>query len=112
MAEPDDQAASTPGPGRAGALDDDWREPWLSKIVEDPTKIPNVKLLYGYLTDSPDKEAVRVFFDPEMSWCIDVPKDAILHREGCSKSTSALGGSYLWIDRGAWSTCKTYRRQY
>lgn len=109
MANPDDEAAPGPGPTD---LRDDWRDPWLIKLVEDPGKIPSVMLLSGYLADSPDEKAIRVFFDLQLWWCIDIPKDAVLHREEIPKSTSWLGGSYLWIDRGAWSTCKTYWRQY
>jgi hypothetical protein len=115
MAEPNKEAAPTlgPGPARAAAdLRDDWRDPWLSRVIEKPNKIPNVVLISGYLTDSPDAEAVRVYCDPQLSWCVDVPKEAILHRESIPKSTSPFGGSYLWIDRGAWSTCKMYWRPY
>ncbi|MCS3519237.1 hypothetical protein [Bradyrhizobium elkanii] len=110
MAERNDEAVSEGGPGRPNNLSE-WFDPWLGKLIEDPNKIPNVMLLCGYTTNSPDEKAVRVFCDPQLLWCIDVPKDAILHREGYSTSTSPLGGSYLWIDRAAWWSCRTYRRQ-
>lgn len=110
MAEPNKEAA--PSTARVADLKDDWRDPWLGRLVEKPNKIPSVVVISGYLTDSPDAEAIRCYYDPQLLWCVDVPKEAILHRESIPKSTSPLGGSYLWIDRGAWPTCKTYWRQY
>jgi len=88
-----------------------WRDRWVSELVRDPDKIPETVLIAGYLGDSPDENAVRVFLDSQLQLAIDVPADSIAHREEISRTFSPLGGSYLWIIASELRNCKYYRRQ-
>jgi hypothetical protein len=54
---------------------------FVGKIVTDPTKPPNAVLLSGYLGDSSDDGHTRLYFDLELSSHVDIPNEAILHRE-------------------------------
>lgn len=86
-----------------------WRDAWVAELVkEDLNKIPDLLLLCGFIANLPDDKALRLFSDPQLRQCIDIPIDAILHRQEIPKSISPLGGSYLWIKRTSWPECKQY----
>lgn len=84
----------------------DWRDAWVTKLAADPAKNPETVLLTGYIADAPDNQSIRVFLDPQLQQWVDVPVDAILHREEIPRTVSVLGGSHLWLKRASWVNCK------
>ncbi len=88
-----------------------WKDPWVDALVHNPKEIPDTVLIAGYVGDSPDENAIRVFLDPQLRWIIDVPVAAIAHREPVPRNLSSLGGSYLWINAAAWADCKYHQRR-
>ena len=89
-----------------------WTDEWVTKLAADPNKVPGVTVLTGFIGRSSDGKSVRVFLNAELQNWADIPAEAILHREPVPKTVSPLGGSYLWVDRTAWSACKMNQVQY
>lgn len=83
-----------------------WRDAWVTKLAADPAKNPETVLLTGYVADGPDNQSIRVYLDPQLTQWVDVPVDAILHREEVPRTVSVLGGSHLWLKRASWANCK------
>jgi hypothetical protein len=54
---------------------------FVGKIVTDLKSPPNAVLLSGYLGDSSEDCHTRLYFDLELSSHVDIPNEAILHRE-------------------------------
>ena len=46
-----------------------------------PTNPPNTVMLSGYVGASSEDGHTRLYFDMELSSYVDIPNDAILHRE-------------------------------
>lgn len=103
--------AAEAGPPAADALRG-WHDPWVTALVKTPDRLPNLLFLAGYVGESPDHECLRIYLDPCLTQCYDVPGDAVLHREEIPRTVSPLGGSYLWIDAAQWRYVRAYRRQY
>ena len=78
------------------ALDD-----WVARLVPDPKDTPGLQLLSGYLGASPEERHVRLYLDEELSRYVDIPEEAIRHTRELPPEQSPLGGSLLWVDRGA-----------
>lgn len=83
-----------------------WTDDWVAKLAADPNKKPDVVVVTGFCGTAPEGKSVRVFLNAELQNWVDVPVEAVLHREAIPKSVSPLGGSYLWIDKSAWSSCQ------
>jgi hypothetical protein len=83
-----------------------WGDDWVTKLVADSTATPNAVALTGFIGRAPDRNSVRVFLHADLQSWVDIPANAILHREAIPKTVSPLGGSYLWVERTAWPNCK------
>lgn len=88
-----------------------WHDPWVKKLCGGDNVIAETVLIAGYLGDSPDAGMLRVYFDPYLTWAVDVPTDGIAHREEIPRAFSPLGGSYLWIAKDSWEARKPYQLQ-
>jgi hypothetical protein len=90
---------------------EDWYDAWIGKLVTDPGSIPDVTVVTGFVGPAAEDGAVRVYLDPQLQQCMEIPVDAIVHREEIPKTSSLLGGSHLWVLRNAMSRCKSFMRQ-
>jgi len=72
---------------------------FVDKIVGDPKQPPDTLLLSGYVGNSSEEGHTRFYFDPQLSSYVEIPDDAILHRQ--EMTGSPLGGSHVWIKRDA-----------
>src|SRR5580700_12076356 len=84
--------ASGPSP----RLDD-----WVSKVVIDPKQTPATVVLFGYLGASSEADAIRLYFDVQLSDWIEIPNSSILYSLALDTAQSPLGGSLVWISRDA-----------
>lgn len=89
--------ASAPAPGPAS----DAHASFVGKLVADPKQPPNTLLLTGFLGASSDEGHTRLYFDPQLSDYVEIPDDAILHRQDVPAGLSPLGASYVWVRRDA-----------
>ena len=76
-------------------------ENFVSKVVKDAKQPPDTLLLMGYPGASSEKGYTRLYFDAQLSNYVEIPDAAILHTQEIPAERSALGGSYIWIDRNA-----------
>jgi hypothetical protein len=74
---------------------------FVERIVKDPKDPPGVTLLSGYLGSSSEEACVRLYLDEELSRYVEIPEKAILHTQELTPEQSPLGGSLVWLDRGA-----------
>src|SRR5947209_19060749 len=74
---------------------------FVSKVVKDPGQPPDVLLLRGYLGPSSEQGYTRLYFDAQLSNYVEIPDAAILHTQKIPAEQSALGESYVWIDKNA-----------
>lgn len=88
-----------------------WNDDWVGKLVTEPGSIPDVTVVTGYIGTAAEDEFIRIYLDPQLQQSMDIPVDAIVHREEIPKTNSPLGGSHLWILRSAMSRCKSVQRQ-
>ena len=74
---------------------------FVASIVRDPANPPDTLLVSGYVGASSEPDAVRLYFNPQLSDYVDIPNDAILHSQKIPQESSGLGGSYVWIKSDA-----------
>jgi hypothetical protein len=84
------------GDGPNVRLDD-----FVGRIVQDPSQPPELLLLSGYLGASSEEGHVRLYLDEELSRYVELPEKAIRHTQELPPEQSPLGGSLVWLDRGA-----------
>ncbi len=77
------------------------KTPFVDKVVKDPKAPPDALVLSGYLGTSSEKGHTRLYLDPQLSDCVEIPDGAILHSQEIPPEASPLGGSYVWIQRDA-----------
>jgi hypothetical protein len=74
---------------------------FIARVVPDPKHAGDALLLAGFLGASSEPENTRIYSDASLSTYVDVEKADILHSEPLAKERSPLGGSYIWLKRGA-----------
>jgi hypothetical protein len=72
---------------------------FVAGIVKDPRRPPQTLMLTGYLGASSEDGHTRLYLDPNLSRSVEIPDDAILHRQDAGPGT--LGASHVWIKRDA-----------
>lgn len=78
---------------------DEWQDAWIGKLVTEPGTVPDVTVVTGFVGPATEAEYIRVYLDPQLQKSVEIPVDAIVHREAIPKTTSSLGGSHLWVLR-------------
>lgn len=73
---------------------------FVAKIVKDPKNPPATLMLTGFLGASSEDKHTRLYFDPHLSRYVEIPNDAILHRQDAA-SDNGLGAAHVWIQRDA-----------
>ena len=91
MTEREQQA--TEGTRRQGDL--------MARLVPDPSNVPDVKALVGWLGDSTREGHVRLYLSPDLDEYLDVPEEAVRHREDTGDQGSTLGATAIWVQRSA-----------
>jgi len=71
----------------------------VAAIVSDPASPPETILVAGYPGTSAFDGYERLYFTPDLSTWIDIPKDDILHQAPISGDP--LGAVYVWIRQGS-----------
>lgn len=82
----------------------------VSKVVRDPKRPPQVRVIRGYVGESTEDAAVRVYLDVELRRFVDIPSKEIVHLERPSKGGDALAPDLVWVGekamirhRGSWA---------
>jgi hypothetical protein len=83
------------------AVDGDWEDEFVSKIVRDPENPPATLMVMAYIGKSAKVDNVRLYLDAELGGYVDIERTSIIHVQKVPTSVSALGGAYVWIERRA-----------
>ena len=81
---------------------------WISALHEHWAAGKDWVLVTGYEGGVVENEMMRLFLDPMLWQAIDVPRDAILHRERIRGGLE--GATQVWVDRTQWCNC-IYRQR-
>src|SRR5262249_24276465 len=74
---------------------------FVARLVKDPANPPALIVLSGYEGDSDKDKHTRVYLDLQLSSYVDVPHDAVAHRESVTRDQSPAGGVYIWVAASA-----------
>jgi hypothetical protein len=73
----------------------------VAGLVPDPSNVPDLAILSGFLGNSSQTGHWRLYFTPDLSEWAEIPKASILHSVQLTHSQSPLGGTIVWVARTA-----------
>jgi hypothetical protein len=80
------------------------RDPWVSRVVEDPANPPAAVLLSGYVGDAAEEGRTRIYTDPSLASYVEVQDEDVLHHEALGGDQVPEGGSMVWVRADAMVT--------
>jgi hypothetical protein len=89
-----------------------WHDSWVTKLTGDGSEVPSLVGLFGYLGASPEPGRVRLYSDPQFTFCFEIDADGLAHRVAAPATYSPLGGSFVWITSAAWAEGTLLWRQH
>jgi hypothetical protein len=90
-------------------LNTDSQANWIAKIVEDPTDVPSLILMFGFVGKASKEDHIRIYLNPMLNCLSEIPKDAIIHQQDVSGPQFPLGGTFFWIATREASRILTYQ---
>jgi hypothetical protein len=72
-----------------------------AELVPDPTELPDVVVLRGYLGKSVRAGVSRLYVDLSFSEFVEVADEDVLAKRSLDASQNPLGGTVLWVKRNA-----------
>jgi hypothetical protein len=86
-------------------MDDERKMPeeeeFIKNLVPDPSQPPDVMLIRGFSGKSSRPGHWRLYLAPELTSFVDIPKADIIHSHPLDKDQNPLGGTLVWVRRGA-----------
>ena len=73
----------------------------IEDLISDPTALPDVRVLTGYVGRSPREGYWRLYFTLELNSYVEFPGDAVRCSKSLRTDQNPLGGTTVWIDRDA-----------
>jgi hypothetical protein len=73
----------------------------IQKLVSDPANPPDVTVIKGFLGESHRPGYWRLYLSPDLKSYVEIVESDILHSQEVSENQSALGGTLLWVKKGA-----------
>jgi hypothetical protein len=73
----------------------------IQKLVSDPATPPDVTVIKGFLGESHRPGYWRLYLSPDLKSYVEIAESDILHSQEVSENQSALGGTLLWVKKGA-----------
>jgi len=77
------------------------QDPLVEKLKSDPSQDPNVRLFTGYLGRSTQVGYWRLYLTPQLDEYLEINEEDISHNQSLATEQSPMGGTMLWIRRGA-----------
>lgn len=75
------------------------RPGFVARLVKDPANPPATMMVSGFPGESSEPEHTRLYLDLELTSWVDIPEDAVLHRE--EQGDEPYGSTTLWVNREA-----------
>ena len=72
-----------------------------AELVPDPTKLPDLVVLRGYLGKSTRAGFSRLYVDLSFSEFVEVADEDVLAKRSLAADQDPLGGTVLWVKRNA-----------
>src|SRR5262245_14029206 len=72
-----------------------------AELVPDPTKLPDLVVLRGYLGKSTRAGFSRLYVDLSFSEFVEVADEDVLAKRSLATNQDPLGGTVLWVKRNA-----------
>lgn len=76
-------------------------DPLVASLVTDPGDVPPLEVLAGLLGEASRPGSLRLYLKATLDEYFEIATDDVVHRETVPQAGSALGGTVLWIRRGA-----------
>ncbi len=73
----------------------------IEDLIPDPTALPDVRVLTGFVGRSPREGYWRLYFTLELNSYVEFPAGAVLCSKSLRTALNPLGGTTVWIDRDA-----------
>jgi hypothetical protein len=71
------------------------------KLVRDPADVPDLRALVGYLGRSSRPRHIRLYLTPDLGEYVEIPEDAVVHKQPLASEERPLAGSAVWVKRAA-----------
>lgn len=71
------------------------------KLVRDPAEVPDLRALIGYLGRSSRPRHIRLYLTADLGEYVEIPEDAVVHKESIASGERPLAGSAVWVKRAA-----------
>ncbi len=71
------------------------------RLVRDPADVPDLRALIGYLGRSSRPRHVRLYLAPDLGEYLEIPEDAVVHKQPLASDERPLAGSAVWVKRAA-----------
>lgn len=73
----------------------------VERLVPDPTNIPDVRVLAGFLGKTNRKNHWRLYLTTNLTNYVEFDQDDVVHSEQLEGDEYPLGGTVIWINRDA-----------
>ena len=70
-------------------------------LVPDPTQVPELKILFGFLGKSPRDGYWRLYPTAELNVYDEFSAEDVVHYQRLNATQSPLGGTFVWLNRDA-----------
>jgi len=71
----------------------------VTDLVSDPSQVPDLIVLTGFLGESSRQEYWRLYLTADMSEYLEFRKVDVRHYRRLTAQESSLGGTLIWLDR-------------
>ncbi len=70
----------------------------VEKLVVDPSKIPDVQVVVGFLGRSSEAGNWRLYFTLQLDSYVEFSEKDVLHTESLAPAQSPIGGTVVWLN--------------
>jgi hypothetical protein len=77
------------------------QDPLVEKLVPDPSELPKVRVLIGWLGRSQREGYWRLYVTPSLDEYLEFREEDIRHNHNLNSNESPLGGTVVWISDAA-----------
>ncbi len=85
-------------PGARKSLNEDEL---VKKLVPDPSQVPSVRCLAGFMGSSTKAGYKRLYLTPELNEYVEFRTEDVVHTQSVATDRNPLGGSVVWLKRDA-----------
>lgn len=73
----------------------------VRSLVLDGKKPEDMIMIYGFVGESKEEDAITLYFDPALKSSVDIKESDILYHIKVTKSHTVIGGTILWVQNAS-----------